>query len=76
MSKAGTVLLGEILRRDSQAILSEWARLQLDSIATRRELMSEAEMAQQSRDFLSVFTTAVGNDERLDANGPIWVHRA
>ena len=73
MSKAGTALLGEILRRDSQAILSEWARLQLDSIATRRELMSEAEMAQQSRDFLSVFTTAVGNDERPDANGPIWV---
>ena len=72
MSKAGTALLGEILRRDSQAILSEWARLQLDSIATRRELMSEAEMAQQSRDFLSVFTTAVGTDERLDANGPIW----
>jgi rsbT co-antagonist protein RsbR len=73
MSKAGTALLGEILRRDSQAILSEWARLQLGSIATRRELMSEAEMAQQSRDFLSVFTTAVATDERLDANGPLWV---
>jgi rsbT co-antagonist protein RsbR len=73
MSKAGTALLGEILRRDSQAILSEWARLQLDSIATRRELMGEAEMAQQSRDFLSAFTTAVGTNERLDANGPIWV---
>jgi rsbT co-antagonist protein RsbR len=73
MSKAGTALLGEILRRDSQAILSEWARLQLDSIATRRELMNEAEMAQQSRDFLSVFTTAVGNDERLEANGPMWI---
>ena len=35
-------------------------------------LMNEAELAQQSRDFLSVFTTAVGTDERLDANGPIW----
>ncbi len=34
--------------------------------------MNEAELAQQSRDFLSVFTTAVGTDERVDANGPIW----
>jgi rsbT co-antagonist protein RsbR len=73
MSKASSVLLPELLRRDSQSILSDWARLQLDSIATRRELMSEAERAQQSREFLSAFTAAVGSDERLDANGPSWV---
>jgi rsbT co-antagonist protein RsbR len=35
--------------------------------------MSEAELAQQSREFLSAFTTAVSTDERFDANGPIWV---
>jgi rsbT co-antagonist protein RsbR len=73
MAKAGTALLAEILRRDQQSILSEWSRLQLDSISTRRELMSEAELAQQSREFLSAFTTAFGTDERFDANGPIWV---
>src|SRR5262245_5184763 len=73
MAKAGTPLLAEILRRDQQAILSEWSRLQLDSISTRRELMSEAELGQQSREFLSAFTTAVSTDERFEANGPIWV---
>ena len=73
MAKAGTVLLAEILRRDQQAILSEWSRRQLDSISTRRELMSEAELAQQSREFLAAFATAVGTDERFDANGPIWI---
>src|SRR5436190_16416122 len=73
MAKAGTSLLAEILRRDQQPILAEWSRLQLDSISTRRELMSEAELVQQSREFLSAFTAAATVDERFDANGPIWV---
>ena len=72
MAKAGTSLLAEILRRDQQSILTEWGRLQLDSISTRRELMSEAELGQQSREFLSTLSTAVGTDERFDAHGPIW----
>ena len=72
MAKAGTALLAEILRRDQQSILTEWSRHQLDSISTRRELMSEAELAQQSRDFLSAFTSAASTDERFDANGPVW----
>jgi rsbT co-antagonist protein RsbR len=72
MAKAGTLLLAEILRRDQQSILAEWLRLQLDSISMRRELISEAELSQQSREFLSAFTTAIGTDERIDANGPIW----
>ena len=72
MAKAGTLLLAEILRRDQQSILAEWLRLQLDSISMRRELISEAELSQQSREFLAAFTTAIGTDERIDANGPIW----
>ena len=72
MAKTDTELLAEILRRDQQSILSDWTRLQLDSMATRRELMSEAELSQQSRDFLSVFTTAVGAGERFEVEGPIW----
>src|SRR5574339_89428 len=72
MAKVGTVLLAEILRRDQQPILAEWSRLQLDSISTRRELMSEAELGLQSREFLSAFTSAAGTDERFDANGPTW----
>ena len=71
MAKAGTAFLAEILRRDQQSILAEWSRLQLDSISTRRELMSEAELGQQSRDFLSAFTPAFATDER-DTTGPTW----
>jgi rsbT co-antagonist protein RsbR len=72
MAKTDTALLADILRREHQPILAEWARLQLDSMSTRRELMSEAELAQQSREFLSTLATAVGTDERFDAKGPIW----
>ena len=72
MAKTETALLADILRRDQQAILAEWSKAQLDSIATRRELMSESELAHQSREFLSAFTTAVATDERFDAHGLIW----
>jgi rsbT co-antagonist protein RsbR len=72
MTQTGTALLAEILRRDSQSILTEWTRLQLDSMATRRELMSEAELVQQSRDFLTAFTTALATGASYDAHSPIW----
>jgi rsbT co-antagonist protein RsbR len=72
MAKTDQALLADILRREQQSILSEWKRLQLDSMAMRRELISESELAQQSRDFLSVFTTAVGTSERFEVEGPIW----
>jgi rsbT co-antagonist protein RsbR len=72
MAKTDTALLADILRRDQQLILTEWAARQLDSMATRRELMSEGELAQQSREFLSLFTTAAGTDEKFDTSGPIW----
>jgi rsbT co-antagonist protein RsbR len=72
MTKASTTVLAEILRRDQQSILAEWGRRQLDSMSTKRELMSEAELGVQSREFLAAFTTAVGADERVDASGPSW----
>ena len=72
MAQTGTALLAEILRRDQQAILTEWTRLQLDSMATRRELMSEAELAQQSRDFLSAVGTALATGAKYEPQSPIW----
>ena len=72
MAKTDQVLLADILRRDQQSILAEWTRMQLDSMSMRRELISESELAQQSRDFLSVFSTAVGASERFEVDGPVW----
>ena len=64
MTQTGTALLADILRRDQQPILNEWVKLQLDSTAARRDLMTEAELTQQSRDFLTAFATDVATRER------------
>ena len=71
MAQTGTALLAEILRRDQQPILKEWTRLQLDSIS-RRDLMSESELDQQSREFLSAFTTALATGAGFDPQTPVW----
>ena len=70
MTQLTTMLLGEILRQHQQDLLSEWMQLQLESAATRRDLISESELRQQSRDFLSAFAVAVMSGDRIE--GPAW----
>jgi rsbT co-antagonist protein RsbR len=72
MTQTGTALLAEILRRDQFSILNEWVRLQLDSAATRRDLMSEAELRNQSHEFLSTLVAAVITGERFHASSSAW----
>src|SRR2546423_2850575 len=71
MTQLGTVLLVEILRHHQQEILNEWLQLQLENISTRRDLISDSELRQQSRDFLGSFTLAVSSGERFEA-GTAW----
>src|SRR5947207_14922198 len=70
MTQLSTTLLGEILRQHQQDVLSEWMQLQLEGAAARRDLISESELRQQSRDFLSAFGVAVTNGDRVE--GPAW----
>lgn len=72
MTQTQTMLLAEILRRDQQPIVDEWVRLQLDSTATRRDLMSESELRQQSRDFLASLVPAVLSGQPFHPNAPVW----
>jgi rsbT co-antagonist protein RsbR len=53
-----TSRLPEIARSHEQQLLTDWMRAQLQSTATRRDLMNEAELEQQSREFLRAFTAA------------------
>jgi rsbT co-antagonist protein RsbR len=57
--------LPEILKTHQNEILSEWMSRQLHSIATRRDLMNEAELERQSREFLTAFVSAsqTGTDD-------------
>src|SRR4051812_7806692 len=61
----------ELLRQHQQALLADWITRQLASGGTRRDLINEAELQRQSRDFLTSFTKAAeyGFD---DIHGAHW----
>src|SRR5918996_5309197 len=72
MAQTGTALLVEILQRERHSILDEWVKLQLDSAATRRDLISDAEIRQQSHEFLSIFVPAALSGEGFHASSSTW----
>ena len=62
--------LPEIVKAHEQEILTEWTTRQLESTATRRDLMNEAELRRQSKEFLAAFVLATegGIDNMRAAN--------
>src|SRR5436190_9073452 len=72
MTQVNATLLADILRQHQQEILGEWVRLQLESASTRRDLITESELRQQSRDFLAAFALAISSGERVDSAGSSW----
>jgi len=72
MKPSGTSRLPDILRAHEREILDEWIALQLDSLSTRRDLISESELLRQSRDFLSAFAEAAATGGLDRPSGPGW----
>src|SRR5262249_33652239 len=52
--------------------LAEWMKHQLASVGRRRELMSEAELETQSREFLEAFASALQAGAQRDLQSPAW----
>src|SRR5262245_5433744 len=50
--------LPEILKTHEQSILAEWMKAQAESVATRRDLMSDVDLQRQSREFLTALVRA------------------
>jgi rsbT co-antagonist protein RsbR len=71
MTQLSTMVLGEILRQHQPDLLSEWMQLQTESAASRRDLISDAELRQQSRDFLLALSHAVMTGDRIE--GSSWM---
>jgi len=61
----------DILSRHRDTLLTDWLNQHL-SIALRRGLTTEAEMREQFRSFLNVFTDALQRGDILDASRPEW----
>jgi rsbT co-antagonist protein RsbR len=64
--------LSQLVRSRQADILNEWLALQLQSVASRRDLISENELRQQSRDFLEAYATALESPDRLNISGAAW----
>jgi len=62
----------EIIGRHESQLLNDWMKQQLDASSLRNDLMSEAELRAQSRQFLSLFRTAAESGNLTDVNGAAW----
>ena len=71
MKLSGT-RLPEIVRTHEPAILREWIQRQVESVATRRDLISEADLQRQSREFLSAFVKASESGRLDDVHDSAW----
>jgi rsbT co-antagonist protein RsbR len=71
MNQPKGVALVEVLTRHRDTLLTEWMNQHL-SVALRRGLTTEAEMADQFRNFLNVFIDTLMRADTLDGNRPEW----
>ena len=60
MSPATTTRLPEIIKRREQDLLERWIKEQLSAVSPRRELHSESQLREQSREFLGLVAQAAG----------------
>ena len=63
--------LPELVRTHEAEILSDWIARQLESIATRRDLMNDAELRRQSHEFLAAFVKAAESGT-TDIHNSAW----
>ena len=62
--------LAETLTAQQHTILKDWVDFQLAAVTLRRDLMKESELREQSREFLSLFGTALMSGS--DLGSPAW----
>ncbi|HEY7293281.1 MAG TPA: STAS domain-containing protein [Vicinamibacterales bacterium] len=72
MTTSGKTRLPEIVKDKQDSILSEWIAHQLASVANRRDLINQAELERQSREFLRTFVEAAQTGEGGDIHGAGW----
>lgn len=72
MKNTGTGKLLDILKHHERELLAEWVAQQLSTIGPQRDLLSERELHQQSRQFLAAFSQAVHSGNLDDIMTPAW----
>ena len=72
MSSAQKLSLSGLVRAHQSELLRGWMDLQLQSVASRRDLISEAELRQQSLEFLDGFTAALESPDAQNVAAGAW----
>jgi rsbT co-antagonist protein RsbR len=72
MRKTVPSKLPEILKKHERELLAEWIEQQRNAVSLRPDLLSERELHQQSRQFLTAFSTALQHSDTEDITTPAW----
>jgi rsbT co-antagonist protein RsbR len=72
MTPAETSILPGILQKEQAAILESWIASQMNSSSARSDLISEAELRDQSREFLDLLTKSARGAGTEDLNQAAW----
>lgn len=67
----GTNAILEILKHHKSALLQEWIT-ELFNVGTRPDLLKEAELRDECREFLDLFAEAMLQEQWTDVNTPSW----
>jgi rsbT co-antagonist protein RsbR len=64
--------LFEIIQRNENDLLLEWVRLQSETLASRRDRISESQLRANSQDFVMAFREALSAGDSADIRRPEW----
>lgn len=70
MNETNQTNLPQIIQKYEEQILTEWIRLQQQAVTRRADLISDAELQEQSRDFLSQLCMAIQTEGLAHINSP------
>ena len=72
MAQSGEQIVAEALEADTQALLDAWMHEQTSASSVRPHLITEAELRQQSTEFLGLVREAVGSGSVGDVQAAEW----
>lgn len=72
MRETGTSKFVAILKRHEHELLAAWTKLQLNAVTSRQDLITDRELHQQSRQFLTAFNQAIQSNDLDDIMTPPW----
>ena len=67
-----TNTLSKLLRDHQAQLLADWIAQQQQSLASRRDLISDADLARQSGQFLELFIEAMESSDPERPHGAAW----